>query len=64
MARMGKLHAMKFELLQLPCSPNILPSNYYLFKKMKNFGANNENVAEAEAYFESPEKLFSKKTTK
>jgi len=68
MVTMAKLHELKFELLpHTPYSPDLVPSDYYLFadlKKMlqgKRFGSNEEVIAEIEAYFEDKDKSFYKK---
>lgn len=57
-----------FELLpHPPYSPDLAPSDYYLFanlKKMlagKRYGSNEEVIAETEAYFEGLDKSFYKK---
>ena len=50
-----------------PYSPNLAPSDYWLFadlEKMlqgKKFGSNEEVVAETEAYFENKDEAFYKK---
>ena len=47
-----------------PLSPDLAPSNYYLFADLqrilqgKRFGSNEEAIAETEAYFEAKDKLF------
>lgn len=65
---MAKLHELGFELLpHPPYSPDLAPSDYYLFadlKKMlagKRFSSNEEVIAETEAYFEAKVKSFYKK---
>ncbi|KZC13929.1 Histone-lysine N-methyltransferase SETMAR [Dufourea novaeangliae] len=62
---MVKLDELRFELLpHPPYSPDLAPSDYWLFadmKKMlqgKKFGSNEEVIAETEAYFESKDKSF------
>lgn len=56
---MAKLHELGFELLpHLPYSPDLAPSDFWLFsdlKKMlagKRFGSNEEVIAAPEAHFE------------
>ena len=68
LATMAKLHELHFELLpHPPYSPDLAPSDYYLFadlKRMlqgKRFGSNEEMIAETEAYFEAKDKSFYKK---
>ena len=52
-----------------PYSPDLAPSDYWLFvdlKKMlqgKRFGSNKEVIAETEAYFESKDESFYKKAS-
>ena len=65
---MTKLHELHFKLLpHPPYSPNLAPSNYYLFadlKRMlqgKRFGSNEELISETEVYFEAKDKSFYKK---
>jgi transposase len=65
---MAKLHELGFKLLpHPPYSPDLAPSDYYLFaglKKMlarKRFSSNEEVIAETEAYFEAKDKSFYKK---
>ena len=65
---MAKLNELSFELLpQPPYSPDLAPSDYYLFadlKKMlqrKKFYSNEEVNTEANAYFEGKDKSFYKK---
>jgi histone-lysine N-methyltransferase SETMAR len=67
-ATMAKLHELAFELLpHPPYSPDLAPSDYYLFadlKKMlagKRFGSNEEVISATEAYFEAKDKSFYKK---
>jgi len=59
-ATMAKLHELRYELLpHPPYSPDLAPSDYWLFadlKRMlqgKRFGSNEEVIAEIEAYFEA-----------
>ena len=53
-----------------PCSPDLAPSDYWLFadfKRMfqgKRFGSNEEVISETEAYFEAIDKAFYKKGIK
>ena len=68
---MAKLHELHFELLPHPLySPDLSPSNYWLFadlKRMlqgKRFGANEEVISETEACFEAKDKSFNKKGIK
>lgn len=67
-ATMAKMHELGFELLpHPPYSPDLAPSDFYLFadlKKMlagKKYGSNEEVIAETEAYFESKDKPFYKR---
>lgn len=67
MKTMVKLNELHFELLpHPPYSPDMAPSDYWLFsdlKKMlqgKKFQSNEEVIAETEAYFEAKEKSFYK----
>ena len=71
MKTMVKLNELSFELLpHPPYSPNLAPSDYWLFadlKKMlqgKRFGSIEEVIAETEAYFESKDESFYKKGMK
>ena len=64
----AKLHELHFELLlHSPYSPDLAPSDYWLFadhKGMlqgKRFGSNEEVTSEIEAYFEAKNKSFYKK---
>ena len=64
---MAKLSELGYELLHHPpYSPDLAPSDYWLFadlKKMleeKIFGSNEEVIAETEAYFEATDKSFYK----
>lgn len=68
MNTMVKLHDLHFELLpHPPYSPDLAPSDFYLFanlKKMlsgKKFKSNDEVIAESEAYFEGKDSSFYKK---
>ena len=65
---MIKLNELSFELLpHPPYSPDLAPSDYWLFSDLKKilqgrrFGSNEEVIAETEAYFESKDKSFYKK---
>ena len=56
---MVKLDQLRFELVaHSPYSPDLAPSNYYLFPNLKRwlqgkrFTSNEEVIAETEAYFE------------
>lgn len=67
MKTMAKMNELNFELLpHPPYSPDLVPSDYWLFsdlKKMlqgKRFQSNEEVIAETEAYFESKKKSFYK----
>ena len=67
MKTIAKLSELGYELLpHPPYSPDIAPSDYWLFadlKKMlqgKRFGWNEEVIAETEAYFEAKDKSFYK----
>ena len=64
----AKLHKLHFELLpHPPCSPDLAPSDYWLFadlKRMipgKRFGYTEEVILETDAYFEAKDKPFNKK---
>ena len=54
------------ELINKPYSPDLAPSDYWLFvnlKRMlqgKRFGSNEEVILETEVYFEAKEKSFNK----
>jgi hypothetical protein len=55
---MGKLRDPNYELLELPpCSPELAPSDFYLFPKLKlflarqHFFSNQEAIAAVEGYF-------------
>lgn len=67
MKTMAKLNELGFHLLpHPPYSPDLAPSDYWLFadlKKMlqgKRFGSNEEVIAETEAYFEAKDNFFYK----
>ena len=67
-AMMAKLNELHFELLpHHPYSPDLAPSDYWLFadlKRMlqgKRFGSNEEVISETEAYFKAKDKAFYKK---
>lgn len=68
MKTMVKFNDLQFELLpHPPYSPDLAPSDFYLFadlKKMlqgKRFGSDDEVIAATEAYFEAKDKSFYKK---
>ena len=68
MKTMFKLNKLSIKLLpHPPYSPNLAPSDYWLFadlEKMlqgKRFGSNEEVIAEIEAYFESKDESFYEK---
>ena len=68
MKTMVKLNDLRFELLPYsPYSPDLAPSDFYLFadlKKMlqgKRFSSDDEVIAATEAYFEAKDKSFYKK---
>jgi len=55
---MGKLRYLHYELLEhLVCSPDLAPSDFYLFPKLKiflaghRFSSNQEPIAAVEGYF-------------
>lgn len=67
MKTMAKLHELSFELLpHPPYSPDLAPSDYFLFadlKRMlagKKFKTDKEVIAETEAYFEAKDKSYYK----
>ena len=67
MKTMAKLHELGYELLpHSPYSPDLAPSDYFLFadlKRMlagKKFSSNEEVIAETEAYFEAKPKSYYK----
>jgi len=64
---MAKLHELSFELLpHPPYSPDLAPSDYFLFadlKRMlagKKFSSDEEVIAETEAYFKDKNKSYYK----
>ena len=68
---MPKLYELHFELLlHPPYSPDLAPSDYWLFvdhKRMlqgKRFGFNEEVILETEEYLEAKDKSFYKKDIK
>jgi len=68
MATMLKFQELHFELLSHPpYSPDIAPSDYYLFADLermlqgKRFGSNEKAIAETKAYSETKDKSFYKK---
>ena len=68
---MAKLHELHFELLLHSLySPDLTPSNYWLFVDLKRipqgkrFSSNEEVISETEAYFGAKDKLFYKKGIK
>ena len=68
MKTMVKLNDLRFELfLHLPYSPDLAPSDFYLFadlKKMlqgKRFSSDDVVIAATEVYFEAKDKSFYKK---
>ena len=68
---MAKLHELYFELLpHPPYSPDLTPSNYWLFADLKRmpqgkwFDSNEEVILETKAYFEAKDKSFYKKGIK
>ena len=70
-AMMAKLHELLFKLLpHPPYSPDLAPSDYWLFadlKRMlqgKRFGSSEEVISETEVYFEVKDKSFYKKGRK
>lgn len=63
-----KLNDLRFELLpHPPYSPDLAPSDFYLFADLKKmlqgqrFGSDDEIIAATEAYFEAKDKSFYKK---
>lgn len=71
MKTMAKLNELRFELLcHPPYSPDLAPSDYWLFadlKRMlqgKKFGSNEEVITEVEAYFANKDKSFYEKGIK
>ena len=68
---MAKLNELSFELLpHPPYSPDLAPSDYYLFADLnkmlqgKRFYCNEEVITETYAYFEAKDKSFYKKGIK
>ena len=68
---MTNLHELHFELLpHPPYSPDLVPSDYWLFANLKRmlqgkrFGFNEEFILETEAYFEAKDKSFYQKGIK
>ena len=68
-AKIAKLHELHLELLpHPPYSPDLAPSDYWLFadlKRMlqgKRFGSNKEMISETEEYFEAKDKSFYNKS--
>ena len=64
---MAKMHELHFELLpHLLYSPDLAPSDYWLFSDLKRMlqgkrvGSDDEVIAETEAYFEAKDKSFFK----
>ncbi|KAF7284497.1 hypothetical protein GWI33_022087 [Rhynchophorus ferrugineus] len=64
---MAKIHELGFELLSYPpYSPDLPPSDYFLFldlKRMlvgKKFSSNEEVITETDAYFEAKNKSYYK----
>ena len=71
MKTMAKLNELGFELLpHPPYSPDLAPSDYWLFADRKTtlqgkrFGSNKEVSAETEAYYERKNESFTKKHRK
>lgn len=67
MKTMAKLQELNFELLpHPPYSPDLAPSDFYLFSDLKRmlagkkFRADDEVIAEVEAYFEAKDKSYFK----
>ena len=65
MKTMAKLSELGYKLLpHPPYSPDLAPSDYWLFADLKKalqgkrFGSDEEVIAETEAYFESKDKSF------
>ena len=68
MKTMVKLNDLRFELLpHPPYSPDMAPSDFYLFADLKKilqgtrFISDDEVIAATEAYFEAKDKSFQKK---
>ena len=67
MKTMAKFHELCYELLpHPPYSPDLAPSDYWLFADLKRmlrghrFGSNDELISETNAYFEGKENSFYK----
>ncbi|GFV36022.1 mariner Mos1 transposase [Trichonephila clavipes] len=67
MKSMAKLHELGFELLpHPPYTPNLAPSDFFLFSDLKKmlagqkFRTDEEVIAETEAYFEAKDKSYYK----
>ena len=67
---MAKLHELDFELLLHPSySPDLAPSDNWLFANLKRmlqgkrFVSNEEVISESEAYFKTKDKFFYKKAS-
>ncbi|GFU63963.1 mariner Mos1 transposase [Trichonephila clavipes] len=67
MKSMAKLHELDFELFpHPPYSPDLAPSDFFLFSDLKRmlsgqkFRADEEVIAETEAYFEAKDKSYYK----
>ena len=67
MKTMAKLNELGFELLtHPPNSPDLAPSDFFLFSDLKRmlagkkFKSNDEVIAETEAYFDEKEKSYYK----
>ena len=67
MKTMTKLHELGFELLvHPPYSPDLAPSDYFLFLDLKRvlagkkFNAQEEVIAKTEAYFQSKDQSYYK----
>ncbi|KAM8703159.1 hypothetical protein ACLKA7_007868 [Drosophila subpalustris] len=67
MKTMAKLHELGFELLpHPPYSPDLAPSDFFLFSDLKRmlagkkFSADEEVIAETEAYFEAKDERYHK----
>ena len=63
---MAKFHKLRYELLpHPPYSPDIAPSDYFLFPNLKKwlggkrFYSNDEIISQTNTYFEDLEKSFS-----
>ena len=67
---MAKLHELHFELLpHQPYSPDVAPSDYWLFANLKRmlqgkrFGFSEEVISETEVNLETKDKSFYKKAS-